>query len=194
VPVGQLFTAGRAVVTVLLWVGFYSIFGLLVTHTAWTPILLRGEGMDIGTIALTLAVFNFGSVIGSGSAGWLLDRMGTLRLVPMAFLLAGLSEAALGHAAPDTTMVVVVQAVLGLTAGCASTALIALAATSYPTAIRSTGVGWSMGMGRFGSFCGPLAVGVLVVAHWASTDTFVAIGASLLLGCAATLILGMRRR
>ncbi len=194
VPVGQLFTAGRAVVTVLLWVGFYSVFGVLVTHTAWTPILLRGAGMDIGTIALTMAAFNLGSVIGSGSAGWVLDRTGTLRLLPPSFVLAGLSMAALGYAAPDAALVFAVQAAIGLTLGCASTALIALAATSYPTAIRSTGVGWSMGMGRFGSFCGPLAVGVLVVAHWASTDTFVAIGASLLLGCAATLILGMRRR
>ena len=193
VPIGQLFTAGRAAVTVLLWIGFYSVFGVLVTHTAWTPILLRGEGMDIGTIALTMAAFNFGSVIGSGSAGWVLDRTGTLRLVPLSFVLSGLCVAALGYAAPDTAAVVAVQAAIGLTLGCASTALIALAAISYPTAIRSTGVGWSMGMGRFGSFCGPLAVGLLVVAHWTAPDTFEAIGASLLLGCAATLILGVWR-
>jgi AAHS family 4-hydroxybenzoate transporter-like MFS transporter len=36
----------------------------------------------------------------------------------------------------------------------------------YPTAIRSTGVGWSMGIGRIGSIVGPTLGGVLVAAHW----------------------------
>jgi hypothetical protein len=46
--------------------------------------------------------------------------------------------------------------------GGGSSGLIALAAIYYPTTIRSTGVGWAMGMGRVGSFVGPLAVGSLV--------------------------------
>jgi MFS transporter, AAHS family, 4-hydroxybenzoate transporter len=33
---------------------------------------------------------------------------------------------------------------------------IALAATIYPTPIRSTGAGWGMAMGRFGQIVGPL--------------------------------------
>jgi AAHS family 4-hydroxybenzoate transporter-like MFS transporter len=32
----------------------------------------------------------------------------------------------------------------------------------YPTAIRSTGIGWAMGMGRVGQVFGPIATGVLV--------------------------------
>jgi AAHS family 4-hydroxybenzoate transporter-like MFS transporter len=32
----------------------------------------------------------------------------------------------------------------------------------YPTAIRSRGVGWALGVGRFGSVIGPLAGGMLI--------------------------------
>ena len=35
----------------------------------------------------------------------------------------------------------------------------ALAATYYPTALRSTGVGWSLGVGRVGSIVGPVLGG-----------------------------------
>ena len=194
VPVGKLFQSGRAIGTALLWIGFFSAFMVLVTHTAWTPILLRGEGMDIATIALTMAAFNFGSVIGSGAAGWLVVRLGAMAVLPITFLLAGVSIAAIGYAAPGHGAVLTAQVALGLTLGCASSGLIALAAIYYPTAIRSTGVGWSMGMGRFGSFVGPLAVGALVAAKWGVAGVFTAIGLSLLLGAAAVVVIGLRER
>ncbi len=194
VPLAQLFQSGRAPGTALLWVAFFSAFLVLVTHSAWSPILLRGEGMDIATIALTMATFNFGSVIGSGAAGWLVLRLGAMAVLPVTCVLAGVSYAAIGYAAPDQTEVVLAQAAFGLTLGCASSGLIALAAIYYPTAIRSTGVGWSMGMGRFGSFVGPLAVGALVAARWNVPSVFAAVGLSLGLGALAVMIIGMRER
>jgi AAHS family 4-hydroxybenzoate transporter-like MFS transporter len=42
----------------------------------------------------------------------------------------------------------------------------ALAAGLYPTAIRSTGVGWALGVGRIGSIIGPLAGGILLSFGW----------------------------
>ena len=40
----------------------------------------------------------------------------------------------------------------GFFVGGTGTGLIAVAAGMYPTAIRSTGIGWAMGMGRVGQF------------------------------------------
>ena len=40
--------------------------------------------------------------------------------------------------------------------------MIALAATSYPTIMRSAGTGWVMAMGRFGQVCSPLAIGLML--------------------------------
>jgi hypothetical protein len=41
----------------------------------------------------------------------------------------------------------------------------ALAAGMYPTAIRSTGIGWALGVGRIGSIIGPL------VSYWGPAGT-----------------------
>jgi AAHS family 4-hydroxybenzoate transporter-like MFS transporter len=53
---------------------------------------------------------------------------------------------------------------------------------AYPTAIRSTGVGWALGVGRVGSFTGPLVVGVLAAAAWAVAGVFGVLGAACVLG------------
>ena len=54
----------------------------------------------------------------------------------------------------------IVAALCGLMASAA----IAHAAdvNDYPTAARSSGVGWALGIGRFGSIAGPLVGGLLV--------------------------------
>ena len=51
----------------------------------------------------------------------------------------------------------------------------ALAAAIYPTAIRSTGVGWALGVGRIGSIIGPVAGGLLLGAGW-SAQSVVLVG------------------
>ena len=85
------------------------------------------------------------------------------------------------------------QGLFGLFAGCASSGLIAFAATLYPAAFRATGVGYAMAAGRCGSVVGPLVVGNLVGARWPPPDIFFLMGATVLLGAFATLGLGLRR-
>ena len=50
----------------------------------------------------------------------------------------------------------------GFCAGGGQTAANALAAEFYPTAMRTTGVGWALGIGRIGSIVGPTLGGILL--------------------------------
>src|SRR5205814_332835 len=59
----------------------------------------------------------------------------------------------------------------------------ALAATFYPTAVRATGVGWALGIGRIGSIVGPLVGGALLTAKWSTGSVFMAAASAAL--CAA---------
>jgi AAHS family 4-hydroxybenzoate transporter-like MFS transporter len=52
---------------------------------------------------------------------------------------------------------------IGLFLGCGASGMIALASYVYPTTMRSTGIGWAMGMGRLGQVIGPLVTGGLMV-------------------------------
>jgi MFS transporter, AAHS family, 4-hydroxybenzoate transporter len=56
----------------------------------------------------------------------------------------------------------VVSTLAGFFVGGTGTGLIALTAGLYPTTVRSTGIGWGMGMGRLGQVFGPLGTGLLV--------------------------------
>ena len=47
-----------------------------------------------------------------------------------------------------------------------------LAATYYPTAARSTGVGAALGVGRLGAILGPYAGGVLLAQQWSGQQLF----------------------
>ena len=194
VRLGELFAPDRRFGTAMLWVSFFIAFMLLVTNTAWSPILLRNVGLDVSRSSLAMAAFNFASVIGSSAAGWLISRYGSLAILPASFVITAIAFVFVGQGAPDQATVTAAEAVIGLTLGCASSGLIVLAATFYPTAIRSTGVGWAMGLGRFGSFVGPLVVGSLAGALLPITTIFIVIGAASLIAAPFSALVGGGRR
>jgi AAHS family 4-hydroxybenzoate transporter-like MFS transporter len=190
VPVAQLFAMGRAAGTILLWISFFIALMMLVTNSAWAPILLKQEGIGTRDAALAMAAFNLGSVIATSFAGWLIVRAGASIILPLVMIGSAVSVALVGYAAPSVGTVILLQGLFGTFMGGGSSGLIALAAIYYPTAIRSTGVGWAMGMGRVGSFAGPLVVGSLVATGLSTTNIFVAIGAPALLAAVTTAIVG----
>ncbi len=73
--------------------------------------------------------------------------------------------------------------VIGTQAG-----LNALAAKFYPTPIRSTGVGWPLGVGRVGSIVGPLVAGVMLGAGWAPKEIIASVAVCGMLGWLAILL------
>jgi len=58
VPIRHLFDPGRGALTVLLWISYFIAFMSLVTNSAWTPSLLRQDGVEVTQAAIALAAFN----------------------------------------------------------------------------------------------------------------------------------------
>jgi MFS transporter, AAHS family, 4-hydroxybenzoate transporter len=189
VSVGELFAGARARGTVLLWIAFFFTFMSLVTNSSWTPSLLRGIGVAIADSAIALALFNFGSLFGSAVAGALIAGFGPVVVLPVTLIAGAVAYAMIGWAAPSVAAISVAETAFGVLVGCASSGLIALAAVYYPSAIRSSGVGWATAMGRFGSFLGPLAVGALLAAHWPVHTIFVIIGSAIAIGAIACFLM-----
>lgn len=44
----------------------------------------------------------------------------------------------------------------------------------YPTSLRCTGIGWSVGVGRVGSVIGPVLGGYLMRLQWSQSQLFIA--------------------
>jgi MFS transporter, AAHS family, 4-hydroxybenzoate transporter len=162
VPVTHLFTEGRAIPTVLLWVPFFMVFMVLVTVTFWTPAVLNSVGFSLSAAALIIGLNNLGSVIASALSGWAVHRGGAFRVLIPSFIIGGLCLAWFGQATSSMVTLGAASFLAGFFVGGTGTGLIAVAAGMYPTAIRSTGIGWAMGMGRVGQVFGPYLTGILV--------------------------------
>ncbi len=193
IPVTELFEGGRRVVTLLLWPAFFLAFGLLTLTVSWTPAVLQGAGISTAGSAFVLGCFNIGAVLGMGAAGRLVDGLGAIRtLIPALVVATGLfwllgTVTMLWEAAAVT-------AGIGLFLGCGASGLIALASSYYATAIRATGIGWSMGMGRLGQVISPLATGALMAGGLAIAGVMQLMAALPIVAAAAIFVVETVRR
>jgi AAHS family 4-hydroxybenzoate transporter-like MFS transporter len=189
IGVRHLFTRGRARGTALIWICYFVTFLILLTNATWTPTLLREAGIGTVSAALVVAAFAIGSVAGTPLGGFLVGRFTALAVLPVLLVGSTLALGALGFVIPSLPWIMGLQALAGFLLGAASSGLIALSASFYPLAIRSTGVGWAMGLGRLGSFVGPLAIGALVAAGWLAGSIFAALSAPALLAALSVALL-----
>jgi MFS transporter, AAHS family, 4-hydroxybenzoate transporter len=81
----------------------------------------------------------------------------------------------------------------GAGVGATQSSLNALAGMLYQTVIRSTGVGWALGIGRIGAIVGPLIGGLLVSLQWTAGSIVLIAVAPMLLGAVAIGMLSQTR-
>jgi AAHS family 4-hydroxybenzoate transporter-like MFS transporter len=160
--VGQLFTAGRAPTTMLLWVIFFMSLLDLYFLNSWLPTVLHDSGLELGTAIRITAMFQAGGAAGAFILGRTFDRRKSFGALALSYAGAAVCVFFIGMAGSS----LVLQALLVFAAGICvvggQTGSNAMAAESYPTPIRSTGVGWALGIGRIGSIAGPMLGAVLL--------------------------------
>jgi AAHS family 4-hydroxybenzoate transporter-like MFS transporter len=188
-PLKQLFAEGRAARTILLWVPFFTAFGTLALAVVWTPLLLSDNSISPAQASIVIGVHGIGALLGMGSAGRLMERFGSAPVLCPVLVLGAIVTATLGYAATSVISMSAALFLIGLFVGLGASGAIALATLTYPTAIRSSGVGWAMGMGRFGQVLAPLLASALVAASWSNVQLFLIVGLAPLCGALAILAL-----
>ncbi len=134
-----------------------------------------------------------GGVAGTVTLGRVIDRF-SFRALSLTYVLAAFAITAVGFSGHSTALAAVSVFCAGFCIVGGQIASNALAATYYPTAVRSTGVGWALGIGRAGSIVGPLVGGALLALHWGAVPLFLAAAAPALCAAAAALGLSMATR
>jgi MFS transporter, AAHS family, 4-hydroxybenzoate transporter len=181
-PMRHLFTEGRGALTLLLWVPFFTSFMILIFVTSWIPTLLRAGGLSMAQAGFAIALNSLGSFVGSGAVGRVMDRYGAYRVLIPAFILASIAAGLLGFSTASFSTVALVITVSGFFAGASQAGVIALAAVVYPVAIRSTGVGWAMAIGRLGAVVGPILGGIFLSQGWRVDQILLVIAVPELIG------------
>ncbi len=174
VPVLHLFRDRRAMVTLILWlINFMNLLSLY-TLAGWLPTVLTGIGYSTQTAVLVGTVLQVGGTIGTFGLAWLIARAGFVPMLSVTFAIAAISIAAIGLPGLPTVLLFVVVFIAGWCVVGSQPGLNALAASYYPTYIRSTGVGAGLGVGRAGAIVGPLIGGYFLSMQWTTREIFMA--------------------
>ena len=138
--------------------------------SGWLPSLLRDAGMSVKGGVTATAFLNFGGVFGCLIEGQLLRRWGASMVLTAEYISAGLLTALLALIHVSFPVMIAMTFGTGLAIIGAQGGLNALAARFYPVSVRSTGVGWALGIGRIGSIVGPLIGGMFLTIGWKTRD------------------------
>lgn len=182
--VADLFRDGRAIATVCLWVAFFMSLLNVYLAINWLPTSLNASGFTVEQAAVMTSLYHVGGLAGTYAIGLYMDRLGAHRMVLVALLFAVLGFATFATVTDMgqwPTTAILMMAGVGVIG--AQVGVTALASMTYPVAMRATGLGWALGVGRVGSIVGPAIGGVLLAT---ASDP-----RSVYLGCILPVLAGM---
>jgi len=171
VPILALFSQGRALGTLLLWIiNFMNLLNLYFL-ASWLPTIVNAS-YTLRASQLVGTTLQIGGVIGTFAFSWLIGRLGFIPVLSTAFFTGCLSIALMGQPAFSLAVLFGVVFVAGFCVVGGQGAVNALSASYYPTDLRSTGVGSGLGVGRIGGIVGPYVAGALLGAGWTAGQIF----------------------
>ncbi|SDT03386.1 MFS transporter [Bradyrhizobium canariense] len=190
IPVVHLFKSGRTLVTLLLWVVFFMSLLDLYFLSNWLPTVLNDLGASVSEAAVIGSMLQVGGIVGTFALGSIIDRF-SFRALALVYFIAVFAVGAIGQLGHSAVLVTVAIFAAGFCIVGGQIAANALAAGFYPTAVRATGVGWALGIGRVGSIVGPLVGGALLSMKWSAADVFITAAVAAL--CAALAAFSLSR-
>ena len=184
--VGELFAPGRAVGTALLWVTFVGVCATISFFTSWLTLIFTYAGKTAAAGVSATSVYYLGGVIGGlvvplFCVRWRVSLVLLTSILVGALCCVGLSIAL--HSADVIT--------LAWTFGCgvfvpaAFYMLYPPVVGFYPTAMRSTGLGAAVAVGRIGNTVSPAAAGFMLSAGLLPATVFLVMAGPLVVAAVA---------
>jgi AAHS family 4-hydroxybenzoate transporter-like MFS transporter len=191
-PVQQLFTGGLAVSTILLWIAFFANLLNMYLFSYWMPTVLTLSGFKPENAVFYASAFQFGGILSCLVLGPMIDRFGAPRVLAVSFASGVVFVLAVGLANLPAPFVMI--PILGAGAAMIGSQLgaNAMAAGLYPARIRSTGVGWALGIGRLGGIAGPAIGGALLAFGLPPKQIFLCACGPALIAAVATILITVK--
>ena len=191
--VTALFQTGLASTTLLLWA--INLLNLLDIYfiLQWTPALLHSTGVSSSRAILVTSTYGFGLILGSVLMASIVDRFGIERVLTWCLAFGALCVLSIGLFNPRFWLLSLIVCGAGIGAG-SQAGINSLSGIAYAPAIRSTGAGWALGVGRIGTITGPLLGGLLLVLGLSSQNLFIVAAIPAIIAALSMATLGRLRR
>lgn len=195
VTLSKLFTGGNLRGTLLLWLVFAINLAMFYGVQSWLPTILSEQGYEAATLATAASMTTIGGIAVAFIVGPAMDRLGAFGTLGILYLIGSVFLVVMSFAlgAPVGILLTVIF-LIGCSVSGGQKSVIALATVFYPEELRSTGVGWALGIGRFGGILGPIAVGAMLTAGWEPRLLFAVLAVPSVLCGLIVLYLGLRAR
>ena len=191
-PISQLFSEKYLHSTLLIWTAFFAIMFSFYFISSWTPALLKEAGMTTEQSVSVGMMISLGGTCGALIYGLLASRW-TARGVLILFTVLSSAATIIFILSSSVLWIAMVFGILVgvLMNGCIS-GLYTLNPLTYDADIRSTGVGWSIGIGRIGAILAPTIAGQLLDMGWDKQSLYIGVGFIMLISTVAIFFLKSR--
>jgi benzoate transport len=170
--VGRLFAPGAAGATFLVWSSFFLVMFSFYFVTSWTPKLLVSAGLSSRQGITGGVLLNLGGIAGGFLFAYLAPRFALRPLASAYLLLTAACVSVFGACAADLGAAFPAAIAIGLFLFGSMVGLYAVTPLLYPAAIRATGMGWAIGVGRLGAILAPLTAGLLLDRGWVTAHLY----------------------
>jgi len=183
-----LFRHGLARNTLMVWAAFFLLMFSFYFALSWTPKLLVTAGLSTTQGITGGVLLNLGGIVGGVLFGALAVRVRLAKLTAFSLLMSALAMAAFAIGSGALSTAFAAAFAIGVFLFGAMAGLYGVAQAAYPAALRGTGVGYAIGVGRLGAILAPMMAGLLLDGGWKPAGLYYTFALPLILGAVAVML------
>lgn len=191
-PVKMLFGEGYALQTVLLWIIFFCSLINLYLFVFWLPEILHLTGLTPAQAVFATSLHALGAIAAVLYLGFLIDRFRPERALALHFAAGIIFIALIALAAMPYVVLLTVVFLSGMTIIGSQTGANATAGALYPARMRTSGIGWALGIGRLGGIAAAPLGGFLLARGLPPRHVFLSACFFAVVAAVATAMLALR--
>lgn len=171
-------------ISLRLWGGLICTFMVMYYLLSWIPRIAIESGLAPSNAIVAAAMFSGGGFLGVFMVGVLANRIGYVRAIGSYCIVAFATMLIYSSYRGELAIVLLIAVLMGFTVQGAVGAFYGAAARAYPVEMKSSGIGWTIGVGRIGAITGPYIGGILLAMEVPLLLSFLIFGTVMLIGAA----------
>jgi AAHS family 4-hydroxybenzoate transporter-like MFS transporter len=175
-----------------MWIIYFCSLLNLFLFAYWMPTVLNMIGMSPSQAVFASSLRDCGAIFVVLYLGFAIDRIGPERTLALHYAIGAVFIALIALVALPYLVLYAVTFLAGMTIIGSQTGLNGACGKLYPARMRTSGLGWSLGIGRLGAIVAPVLGGYLLAIGLQPTRIFLVACLFALIAAAATALLAFR--